>query len=324
MKNNRIRLLSQINKQSIYIYALFGAIMLVMFLNKMNLHVDELLSYTLSNNVGSTNLTIEEGYTYDSADEAYLGSLAVDNESERFNFKNVWVNQTRDVHPPLYYLILHILSSFSLGKFSIWCGAAINICFALLTLYIFRKLMLKLINDRRLMEFASIVFILSQGILHNVSFLRMYVMAMFWVISISYLFVKAWEEKNDWRLWAKIMMVAILGALTHYYCIIYLVATCIVYGICLLLERRWKEIACLSVSMAASAAVSVSVFPAMLAHMFSGSRGTQSVDNLVNVTWHHRWERMKDFYGFINSEMLGKMGGYCSIPASISGIRHYI
>lgn len=80
------------------------------------------------------------------------------------------------------------------------------------------------INDKIFIDFISIIFITSEGILQNISFFRMYVMAMFWITLTAYLFVKALIEKVCWKHWILIDLVAVSGALTHYYCIIYLVS----------------------------------------------------------------------------------------------------
>lgn len=294
-----------------YIYIGFFLIMIFLLCNKRNMHVDEWLSYTLSNGVENVQVEFDEGYTYSSVEQVYLDSIAVNRPEGRFQFKNVWKNQENDVHPPLYYLILHIICSCNVGRFSMWYAAGINIFFALMTLCVWRKLMRLFVNDEEFIDFWSVVFILSEGVLQNVSFLRMYVMAMFWVTLTAYLFVRGFEEKFSWKRWIQIVLAAVAGALTHYYCIIYLCATCLVFGICLVIQGKWKDILALVCYMAASAAVSICIFPAMLAHMFSGYRGTESIDNLTKATWKEHWERLKAFYGFINKQMLGKIGGAC-------------
>ena len=296
-------------------YILFVIVMVLTVMNKENMHVDEIWSYTLSNNVGSIMMRFEEGRTYIPAEQMYLQSVAVNDASEQFNFASVWKNQTDDVHPPLYYMLLHIICSLNPGKFSIWYAAAINIVFALLTLYIFRKLMRCFVEDEIVTDISALLFLLSVGVLQNVSFFRMYVMAMFWVTLISYLFVRSLEEEFSWNRTIQICLAAIAGALTHYYCIIYLCATCVIFGICLILLKRWKELLVLIGNMVFAAGMSVKIFPAMLKHMFSGYRGTQTVDNLMKWTGFERWERLKSFYGFINTQMLGKIGSACIVFA---------
>jgi len=77
----------------------------------------------------------------------------------------------------LYFL--HTLCSFFPEKFSKWYAGIINIFFALLTLYILRKLVLNLTKNKEISNIVSFVFILSPGILSAISFFRMYIMECF-------------------------------------------------------------------------------------------------------------------------------------------------
>lgn len=317
---NRIRMKIEDVKirKSMFIYVFFSMVMVLTIINKRNFHIDEMCSYILSNSTDNIVMEFEEGYTY-SPEMIYLENIAVMNVEEQFNFANVWANQTKDVHPPLYYLILHIICSFYVGKFSIWYAAVINLCFALLTLYILRKMMNVFIKDTVVIDLGSILFALSVGVLQNVSFLRMYVMAMFWVILMTFFCIKVYESKFTWKLWIEMGAIAIASALTHYYCIIFLCASCLVLGVYLLNEKRWVDIVALCISMTIAALVSITIFPAMLTHMFSGYRGAESMDNLMQGTWREWGERIKSFYEYINIEMLGKIGGVAAITFLLFG-----
>ena len=44
------------------------------------------------------------------------------NKGEEFKLGSVIYNQTHDSHPPLFYLVLHLISSFFPGEFSKWFG----------------------------------------------------------------------------------------------------------------------------------------------------------------------------------------------------------
>lgn len=291
------------------IYGLFVIAMVITISNKKNMHIDDLFSYSLANNIGSLTIDFVEGQTYRPAEELYLGCLAVDGKGGRFQFANVWKNQSMDVHPPLYYLLLHTICSFFPGKFSVWFAGGINIVFALLTLYVWRKIMSFFLDgDNGLVDFSSFLFVLTVGILQNVSFFRMYVMAMFWVTLLAWLFLCLYEKGISWERGIILCVVSIAGALTHYYCIVYLFFTCVAVGIFLLSERRWKDTAALILCMAVAAFDSVRIFPAMTFHMFSGYRGKESVSNLAQMSWGVYWERMADFFAYINRQLLGGWG----------------
>lgn len=293
----------------IIIYAAFLVIMIITVACKKNFHVDEIWSYILSNNIESGSIVFEDERTYTPSEQVFLDSMAVSDASEAFHFANVWKNQKNDVHPPLYYTLLHIICSYCIGSFSLWYAASVNICFALFSLYFLRKIMYLFDCEEVVVDIASILFSLSTGILQNVSFLRMYVMAMFWVTLMVYLFIKAFDESFSWKFLIQIGLTAVAGALTHYYCIIYLCATCFVGGICLIIQKRWRDIIILSITMIVSGGASITIFPAMISHMFKGARGTQAVDNIAQGTMAEHWERIKDFYWFINTGVLGKIGG---------------
>ena len=56
-------------------------------------------------------------------------------------------------------------------------------------------------------------------------------MAMFWITLLSYLFVKeVGNKRSGWKFYVSIFMTSVVGALTHYYCIVYTVGISAVYG----------------------------------------------------------------------------------------------
>lgn len=80
---------------------------------------------------------------------------------------------------------------------------------------------------------------------------------------ISLCFVEAVGKPLHARFYGAIAAVSVLGALTHYYFIVYLVLICIVFGIDLLLCRKYKELGLFAVSMAGAGGLSIAIFPPM-------------------------------------------------------------
>lgn len=74
-------------------------------------HLDEALTFTLTNNKDGINISDEYKNTWRPGID-YYRLLTVSSE-DKFNYKQVYINQTEDVHPPLYYFIIHTISSFS-------------------------------------------------------------------------------------------------------------------------------------------------------------------------------------------------------------------
>lgn len=264
------------------IYIVFIALMVCLVgTQKVNWHLDEVFSYGLSNYTGEgIVLPVEDGKTYYPSHQVWSDYMSVD-EGERFHYGNVWKKQGEDVHPPLYYAALHTVCSLFPGSISMWFGAAVNIVFACGILFFFRKIVLLLTCDRRMQMAASTVLIFSACILSLVTFMRMYIMAMFWVIALTYEVAKliggGYFRVRDYL---PVLFCTVCGALTHYYCIVYTVMLSVAYGCYLLYEKRWRETGLFCLMQAAAGIMAVIIFPSMIKHIFFGYRGTQRINNL--------------------------------------------
>lgn len=298
---------------SAIVYLIFALLMFFLLSQKVNYNIDELLSYGLANHANGQPW-FDDGVTYIPAQSPWLSYLSVQ-EGHAFDLRNVWENQASDVHPPFYYVILHSICSLFPGKFSMWFAGSINIVFALLTLYVVKKLAFELTEDRKVSIVVSVFFALSGGILYSALFLRMYVMTMFLVGLVTCLFLRATGLDNlSWQFYAALIMVSYIGALTHYYFIVYLFFLCLVFGIWLLYHNRYSETILFVFSMGLSACLAVITFPSMLRHVFLGGRGVESVENLQGSISDYL-KRLGSFYQFVNERLLGGILTYVFIAA---------
>lgn len=306
------------------LYGVFLVLMIVTIGNKENYHVDETYSYGLANHQDGIAISIEDGKKYSEPEEPFLEYLTV-NKKHRFDYQNVWENQSKDVHPPLYYALLHTICSLFPGTISKWYAGSINILFALLTLLVLRKLVLQLTdNNEKIRDVISILFVLSSGVLSAISFFRMYILAMFLVTLLIYLLVKEigrWEFGLNYYL--KLGLVALCGALTHYYCIVFTVFICAVFCVILLLNKRVWPVVSVVITGILSGASAYRIFPYMLYHMFGGYRGTEAVNNL-NQSSNEFWERIKSFFNIIDAEIFGSVLGYVGAVLLFMLILYYV
>lgn len=293
------------------VYLVFAILIIFTLLSKMNFHVDEFYTYSLSNNLFRSSL-YEEGIKYEPADQAFKGFLTAD-ESGRFDYSNVWKNQGDDVHPPLYYALVHTVCSFFPGSFSIFFSGVINIIFALLTLFFVRKLLLLLLENKLVRELLSVGFVLSAGILSATSFLRMYIMAMFFVTWISYLVIDSIGKEDSWKFYVTIFTSVLLASLTHFYCIVYIAFLSITYGLYLLLIKKWKRFGIYCTTIMMSVGLSCVIFPNLLNSMFFSYRGKEAINNLVQKS--DFLERIVNFFGFLNQQMFGNCLSYILLAA---------
>lgn len=271
---------------------------------KRQLHVDEYISYGSANHIGSLHIDVEDYRTYTLPDTPFLKYMAAD-PNDRFNYRNVWQNQAADVHPPLYYVILHTICSIFPGTFSFWYAGMINIVFGVMTLYVLRRMMRGLCGDDAPINLLSLTYTMSAGVMSSISFFRMYVMAMFFVTLISFCFVYAVGKELHIRFYCFVSAMSVLGALTHYYFIVYLILVCAVFGIYLLIEKKFRAFVLLVVSMMGAGGLSVAIFPAMLQQVFSGYRGKETIDNLLVPSMDIYISRLQNFWDFISAELFG-------------------
>ena len=305
-----IGMIKKVKIYDILIYSAFVLFMVLAVENKVNMHVDEVYSYGLSNSTQGIIIMVEDGFTYYPSNTPWITYMAVD-AGERFQYDAVWQNQSDDVHPPMYYAILHTICSFLPGAFSIWFAAVINILFALGALFFLRKLILLLTRDEWVQRLVSIAFICSAGILSAVTFMRMYIMTIFWTAALTYVIIKQIGMKNNFKNFIAIFICTAGGALTHYYCIIYAVFLSVFYVCYLILNKRWKETGFFCLTQAAAAVVSIAVFPSMLTHIFRSSRGKEAFgnigpDNLSNGRTGQFWHMIDiDLFGGLLTYIVG-------------------
>lgn len=295
----------------ILLYIVLAALLTVILSQKINFNLDEIYSYGLANYTQGMNLIVHENHRYQPASDAYMEYVSA---TDRFNYANVWHNQAIDVHPPLFYALVHTVCSLFPYTFSVWYVGVINITFSLLTLFFVQKLAAVLTDDKICRYFVSVMYVLCWGISFSASFMRMYIMAMFQVTCITYLIAKRIVRRDGRWFYLQLAAVAVMGALTHYYCIVYTVLICGVYFVILLSEKNFAQSAGLVAAGAAAGGVSVGIFPAMINHIFFSYRGEESFENLGG-TLQEYLDRLRQFFTMLNNDVFG--GAVAAVIAAV-------
>lgn len=165
--------------KSAILYLVLAIFMILAVSMKVNYYIDEIYTYGLSNyNGNGIDMEIEYDKTYTPGTSVYDDYMKVQN-GQRFDYVNVWRNQTNDVHPPLYYALIHTICSVFPNKFSKWFAAGINIIFVLLTLYMVRKIISLFTDNKFILWSISLSFVTLSGIIMTATYFRMYCMATF-------------------------------------------------------------------------------------------------------------------------------------------------
>lgn len=294
--------------KSIIMYIIFVFMMVAVISCKKNYFIDETFSYGLANYISEDGKNYSMApklapYTYSPAGEAYYEYLTVQIDDE-FDLEHIWENQANDVHPPLYYLIVYLFSYLLKGHFTKWIAGIINIVFMVMTLAAIRKLLGELGSKEKEIWLISLFVVFCPGLLSAVSLFRMYIMAMCEITWLTYLLIKC-KKEEDSRTYCFLFLLCVVGALTHYYFLIYLFFISVFFCLSLILNQRLVSVLKYVICMICAGFCSYITFPKMIHHIFGGeSRGGESFSNLQKSygVW---WNNIKDFWRIIDVQLFG-------------------
>ena len=116
------------------IFAIQAIVCLYIAYQKQYLFTDEVYSYGLANS--ETTAFIDPGESPELMiawqDNSYFRNYIKFDTSRSFSFQAAFANQAKDVHPPLYYCLLHLMCAFFPNTvYSAFPGILLNVLFLL-------------------------------------------------------------------------------------------------------------------------------------------------------------------------------------------------
>lgn len=280
---------------------------------KSGFHEDELYTYYSSNK--TAGLFVE--------DRQWISGEELRNElvvlpGEQFRYGVVKQMQSWDVHPPLYYYIFHTACSLFPGVFSKWLGIGVNIiayvvCFGLLWYASYTAMTVGGKEEHRQQNAMDLSFVtcLAWGfcpaVISGVIFIRMYQWLTLFILLCLCLHLRA-MKKQDFRVKSFLLPVAVtvfLGFSTQYYYIIFHFFLGAGFCVLLLWRRKIKELFSYALSCAIGLGAAILYYPAGMAHIFRGYRGTEAVSEFGNVS--NTWDRIGFFVGLFDDYVLNGM-----------------
>lgn len=213
----------------------------------------------------------------------YRDYLAV-SESNTFNYASVYYNQRGDVHPPLYYILLHTVCSVFQGRFSKWFGLGINFAVLTGTLLLLYHMVKRHFGGSRVALAVTAAYGLSNGFMTSAMYLRMY--ALLTLMTVLYCYVHLEIASGDFEMKGKrrlLLVVATLGGfLTHYYFVLYAIGMAAVFVVWMGIRRRWKPLLQYLLTLSFTAAGGLCIWPFALKHVFLGYRGQASLSIVIS------------------------------------------
>ncbi len=225
---------------------------------------------------------------------------------EIFNYWSVYYNQARDVHPPLFYMLVHLVSSICLNNFTKYIIFSINLIFYIASCFVLKKI-LKLFNKEELSWITVLLYGLSMGMISIVMFQRMYMMLTFFAMVYLYLNINIFKNsfEIDKKTKRKLTITVILRFLTQYYFCIYAALVAIISAICMIKNKKWDSLKRYVWCHVKAAIIGLILFPASIYHIFFSYRG--AAGGVAEGSYLSRLQEYLKliFYGFSIPEILG-------------------
>lgn len=266
---------------------------------KPYLHIDESYSYGLMNYDKVDIMDNEDFYNNWHTGEYYEDYLSI-SEEEAKDFKPVYENQKNDVHPPLFYLLLRIFASSTIGSFSKWTGIVLNIIIFIISSILVYLIANKIFKNKL---YAVLVVLINGFTLASIDttiFIRMYALNALNLLIISYLHILN-LDKQELKIKDLVIMsiFIILGSLTHYYYLVFLFILYLIYMIRYIKNKNFKNAIKYTGMMIVSAGISLCIFPYSFVHIFMGYRGQEAISSLEKLS--KMWTTLGGYIGILNN-----------------------
>jgi len=281
-----------------WLVVIIGMVVALIFcVKKQGYHFDENYSYYSTNITAGLNVWSREWKGQSDIKNEFV---IVDDDS--LNLGLVKLNQSFDVHPPLYYYCLRLVSYFTQNTFSKWQGLSINLFFYFICLILLWRIADVIGKGNKYIDlFTVLLFALSPGYLSTVTFIRMYVMLTAICFGILLVNMVAMRD-GRWDFAHVYIPTAVLtfaGFLTHYYFMIFVFFLAAYVCIYLVINKETRIKAFIyGGSVCVAMAAAVLYYPACLSHIFSGYRGKEATAAFTDVS--NTWGRLNFFIQILN------------------------
>ncbi len=298
------------------------ALMLVFCIEKESFHVDELWTYGLANSTKRSSLISREDnseifeYGTELHSNHFWEYLTVQ-EGEEFDYASVAANQSTDLHPTLYGIVIHTICSFFPETFSKWLGLSLNLALFPILQIAFYCLAYRLTKSRKTAFMCCLFFGFSSLAINLVTFIRMYVMLI--VITLFHMHAAVTVLENN-RIGIKdiaaLIITAVLGMLTQYY--FYVIAFFMTAAICIyyLCKKQIKLMFAYGFTMLASVGAAIAAFPPVIRSLFFSEHGmtNRSILDILDI-------------GYVSSAIIGiylRAIGYEMFGLSADAVKYII
>ena len=274
-----------------FIIILQLAVFVKIGLDKKEYHVDEIYTYMLSNSYDVDRVAYDDSKwdQWFSGDE--FSEYVSVQDGEQFAYDKVFYNNSLDAHPPLYYCVIHTVSSLFPNQFSKWIGLFVNLLFMVGVDFLIYGISRKMINSELLQFLPVFVYGLSPVAMEIASFIRMYAQLSFFAMAFCYCTVLMLKDGVKIRRLVFSWLIIYLGAMTHYYALVLCFWGVLLFVIYLVKKKDIKHMLIYGIGSLIAVVMVYVTYPSILTQAFGSSTnniGAEVSGSLFDVRLHLR------------------------------------
>ena len=261
-------------------------------------NVSFIIKDTLSNRGGSI-LANYKADVYESpvwiSKEMFQAYVQCDSGDD-FNLLSVYFNVKDDNHPPLHFMLLHIMTSFFKDEISVWHGCVINLIAMAATLWLLGLIGDIIFKNKKNSLGLMVLYGVSMAIVATTIWIRMYALLTLWTVWGLYLHLRKYEKvghdsfltikektgKPKWIGSVGLLIMTVLSFWTQYFGLFFILPLAFVTVVLLAKEKRLQELWAYIRTMVTAAVIGVCVYPFAIGDVFFSSRGTEALSQWQN------------------------------------------
>lgn len=204
--------------------------------------------------------------------------------SRPFDYRQVWINQTHDTHPVLFYAVIHTMYSLFPYSESSLPALLPNLAYFLVSAWAVYDIVQQLTEKESYALIAAGCCLFNPVVLNTMQLVRMYCLAQMILTLFTDVCVRILKNESLHRMRNLISLgvLTALGALTHYYCYLYILLMCLLCLVHLLRSGRRKQIWHYAATVTAGFLCSFLIFPGVREHFYSSAHVKIAEANMEN------------------------------------------
>lgn len=275
---------------------LVSAIFLVLSCLKNGFYVDEIYSYGHANSEEgaffekyfqeNAELNYKDKFYHQWLDGLLFHEWLTVQKDETFHYSAISENLKQDVHPPLFFYLLHTICSFFPETSHKAIGLGLNFVVLVLLFYFFYRLAKEVFSDDNKAFVATAFFMFVPVVLQMQIYIRMYLLLMALMTGLWWqVFAFFREEKISLKRLLFIFCLASLCFLTHYYALIMIFFLTATVCFVLLLQKKYLKSTVFGVDILLSLLIAFLLFKDASYVLLFSERGVESRKVAVDLDW---------------------------------------